>query len=153
MPYSDVARQQDQNAIGHRVDEGRALLDRAYRAAMDVRMRICGHRAQPVGQRGARRRGTWQMINKRGIAAEDHAHGGLLGAADEMPIIAVIASEAKQSNSCHEAKEWIASSHPPSPEGGLRRTRVLLAMTVMDVDRRHDENEQIAWLIHLSTSS
>jgi hypothetical protein len=25
---------------------------------------------------------------------------------------------------------WIASSHPPSPEGGLRRTRVLLAMTV-----------------------
>jgi transposase len=26
-------------------------------------------------------------------------------------------------------ESWIASSHPPSPEGGLRRTRVLLAMT------------------------
>jgi hypothetical protein len=26
-------------------------------------------------------------------------------------------------------KDWIASSHPPSPEGGLRRTRGLLAMT------------------------
>jgi hypothetical protein len=26
-------------------------------------------------------------------------------------------------------KDWIASSHPPSPEGGLRRTRELLAMT------------------------
>src|SRR6202166_1062113 len=28
-------------------------------------------------------------------------------------------------------EEWIASSHPPSPEGGLRRTRVLLPMTVV----------------------
>src|SRR6202035_3918946 len=27
------------------------------------------------------------------------------------------------------SKDWIASSHPPSPEGGLRRTRELLAMT------------------------
>src|SRR5260370_40543979 len=33
---ADVARQRDHDAIGHRVDEGRALLDRAYRAAMDV---------------------------------------------------------------------------------------------------------------------
>ncbi len=30
---------------------------------------------------------------------------------------------------CAAKKGWIASSHPPSPEGGLRRTRVLLAMT------------------------
>jgi hypothetical protein len=28
------------------------------------------------------------------------------------------------------SEEWIASSHPPSPEGGLRRTGVLLAMTL-----------------------
>jgi hypothetical protein len=27
-------------------------------------------------------------------------------------------------------ESWIASSHPPSPEGGLRRTRELLAVTV-----------------------
>jgi hypothetical protein len=38
----------------------------------------------------------------------------------------VIASEAKQSRA---KEDWIASSHPPSPEGGLRRTRGLLAMT------------------------
>src|ERR1700685_2926402 len=40
----------------------------------------------------------------------------------------VIASAAKQSM-VRQAERWIASSHPPSPEGGLRRTRVLLAMT------------------------
>jgi hypothetical protein len=39
----------------------------------------------------------------------------------------VIASEAKQSSAT--SKNWIASSHPPSPEAGLRRTRELLAMT------------------------
>jgi hypothetical protein len=37
---------------------------------------------------------------------------------------------AKRSNPFRRVKEeWIASSHPPSPEGRLRRTRVLLAMT------------------------
>jgi len=42
----------------------------------------------------------------------------------------VIASAAKQSSSrAKEMEDWIASSHPPSPEGGLRRTRGLLAMT------------------------
>jgi hypothetical protein len=29
-------------------------------------------------------------------------------------------------------KVWIASSHPPSPEGGLRQTGALLAMTTGD---------------------
>jgi hypothetical protein len=33
--------------------------------------------------------------------------------------------EAKQSIEPQRRKEWIASSHPPSPEGGLRRTGVL----------------------------
>jgi hypothetical protein len=41
----------------------------------------------------------------------------------------VIASVAKQSIIA-KPRSWIASSHPPSPEGGLRRTRGLLAMTV-----------------------
>src|ERR1700685_4488388 len=36
---------------------------------------------------------------------------------------------AKQSIA-QQAERWIASSHPPSLEGGLRRTSVLLAMTV-----------------------
>jgi hypothetical protein len=36
---------------------------------------------------------------------------------------------AKRSNPGPRRKSWIASSHPPSPEGGLRRTRELLAMT------------------------
>jgi hypothetical protein len=41
---------------------------------------------------------------------------------------------AQRSNpSRNRKKEWIASSHPPSPEGGLRRTRGLLARTL-----RHD---------------
>jgi hypothetical protein len=40
----------------------------------------------------------------------------------------VIASAAKQSMA-RQAESWIASSHPPSPEGGLRRTRAPLAMT------------------------
>jgi hypothetical protein len=36
----------------------------------------------------------------------------------------------ERSEAIHAArKEWIASSHPPSPEGGLRRTRELLATT------------------------
>jgi hypothetical protein len=29
----------------------------------------------------------------------------------------------------YQKEKWIASSHPPSPEGGLRRTGVLLAKT------------------------
>src|ERR1700738_4097604 len=36
----------------------------------------------------------------------------------------------------------IASSHPPSPEGGLRRTRVLLAMTIISI-RRHMKPERV----------
>jgi hypothetical protein len=42
---------------------------------------------------------------------------------------------ASASEAIHGATKqmWIASSHPPSPEGGLRRTGVLLAMTA-----RHD---------------
>jgi hypothetical protein len=47
--------------------------------------------------------------------------------------INVIASVAKQSISQRRrSARWIASSHPPSPEGGLRRTRVLLAMTLWE---------------------
>src|ERR1700676_3352264 len=37
---------------------------------------------------------------------------------------------AKQSSFGSIREGWIASSHPPSPAGGLRRTRALLAMTL-----------------------
>jgi hypothetical protein len=53
-------------------------------------------------------------------------------------IFDVIASAAKQSSAAET--KWIASSHPPSPEGGLRRTRVLLAMTV-----RMDTRKETKW--------
>src|SRR5664279_1672260 len=50
------------------------------------------------------------------------------------------------------ADRWIASSHPPSLEGGLRRTRVLLAMTaftssVLLLRRRslESQNHIIGW--------
>jgi hypothetical protein len=39
------------------------------------------------------------------------------------------ASEAIHGAANAASEECIASSHPPSPEGGLRRTRVLLAIT------------------------
>jgi hypothetical protein len=58
--------------------------------------------------------------------------------------INVIASEVKRSNPFFlGAARWIASSHPPSPEGGLRRTRELLAMTRWEFDSNFKEQVRV----------
>jgi len=73
----------------------------------------------------------------RGPGTRPAPHGGCrttaaaaTATADHGMIGVVIASASKQSKAT--GKAWIASSQPPWPQGGLRRTRALLAMTVPD---------------------
>ena len=70
----DVAGQGNDEAMRHRVDEGRALLDRPHLLPMKLGKGGARHRAQPIRQRRARSDRAHQLMLNRRIAAKHDPH-------------------------------------------------------------------------------